>query len=594
MPSLTIRLLGAVRLDVDGQRLPPPQRSDTLRVLACLLLAPDGLQARDELAARLWPEADPKRARANLRHGLHQLRGWLPQASDGQDWCLADRDRLAWNPEADAWCDARALQRVARRQPQPRQTRLAELRDLLALYTGPLLPGLEDAWTSSARAELAACQIRLLDALAEALEAAGDRRAAIEQARALLAIEPCHEPSHRRIMRIHDRRGDPAAALAQAQACRRALREQLGAAPSPETQALIDGLSEPRRMAADPPPARLQERAPDYGRIDALGRREAFLEALAETRLLTVWGPGGVGKTRLLREALRGVATAGPVRHVALAEARDVVGLYAALADGLGAGPGLPTPAALADRIGRGDLILVLDDCEQLSESLAELSEALLVRCPGLRLVLGSRERLRVRGERVLPLPRLSLEGDAALPGGEAGRLLLAALPPGRHDDLGLREALADIARALDGLPRALSQAALALRRQAPALLAGRLAESTAELDALARLTGERFESLASAFDHDLRRLSAGSRNVLGRLAEDLSPLDLPALLRVEARRPSGGSRAAGAALSPADIVEHLADLRDRALLEVELDARGQTRYRLLNTTRDLVRRRLG
>ena len=596
MPRLKIRLLGAAHLDFDGQRLPPPQRSDTLRVLACLLLAPEGPQARAELAARLWPEADPKRGRANLRHGLHQLRGWLPQAPGARDWFLSDRDRLGWNPESDAWCDARVLQQAGRQSQLPRQTGLAELRDLLALYKGPVLPGFGDPWTLSARAELAACQLQVLDALAAGLEAVGDRRAAIEQARALLAIEPCHEPSHRRLMRIHRHRDDPAAALAQAQACRRALRDQLGVAPSPETQAIIDGLTEARRAAANrPPPARLQERAPDYGsRIDALGRREAFLEALSETRLLTVWGPGGVGKTRLLREALRGALTPGPARHVALSRARDVAGLLGGLADGLGAGPGLLTPAALADHIGRGELILVLDDCEQLTESLAELTEALLVRCPGLRLVLGSRERLRVRGERVLTLPRLSLEGDAALPGGEAGRLLLGGLSPGQRDDLGVREALAAIAQALDGLPRALCQAALALRRLAPAVLAGHLTRSPAELDALARLSGERFEGLASSFDHDLCRLSEGSRRVLGRLASAEAPPDLPTLIHVEAQRASEAARPAEAALPPAGIVGHLADLRDRALLEVERDARGQTRYRLLNSTRDLALRRLG
>jgi len=597
MTHLHIRLLGTRHIDFGGQDLGLPQRSDTLRLLACLLLTSEEPWSRAELSQRLWPQAEPARARANLRHGLHQLKRWLPPRSPENAWLVLDRKQVGWNPEAHSWSDVQALQAAARPSNRPRQSRLAELRDALALCNGPLLPGLEDAWTLASRADLARCQRRAMEQLGAGLEQIGDILAATEQGRALLTLDPSHEPSHRRLMRLHAARGDRAAVLSQSQDCRDALRRHLGTVPDSETEALLAQLLGEAGLGAEkkaPPKrqtggrSRLQEPGRRYAsRIDDLDRAAALDEAMGETRLLTVWGPGGVGKSCLAGHLMRNAGASRPVIHIALDGASDATALLERIAAAVDARPGARTHAAIAAALGRTDQTLLLDDCEQVIDPLAELSESLLGRCSGLRLVITSRERLRIRGELALSVPRLTLEGEARAPAGEAGVLLARCLDLDMPWQAGMSDTLLAIGQALDGLPRAILQAALALQGRAPALLARELLADPCRIDTLALLEGERFTGLATSFEHDLRRLATGPRRVLARLASADAALSLPALMQPE---PSADPSIP--IPSPAALIEDLAELRARALVEIDTGDDGTTRYRLLNSTRHLARQR--
>ncbi len=595
MKGLSIRLLGTRRVEHDGRPFDLPARHDTLRLLACLLMRSDRALSRAEISAMLWPESDASKALYQLRQSLHRLRRWLPDSGDAE-WIEIDGDRIAWNASTESWSDIQTLQRAAGDSQIPRQQRLVELRDAVALCNGPLLPGLEDPWTLEARDELMRCQRRVLARLGGALEDMGDHMAAAEQSRALLSLDPTNEPAHRRLMRLHAARADRAALLAQARACEQALRRHLDGQPSLETRALLDQLlakmdQRTGAIGKPGPPvgggSRLQEPEQDYAsRVDHLDRAAACREALGETRLLTIWGPGGIGKSRLARDCLLGARERSAVTVVDLDGATDALPVLGRIAQATGTD--LPLPGAIAQQIGRDEQVLLLDDCEQVSAILAEVAERLLGLCRGLRLVVTSRERLRVPGELAWSLPRLSLEGSSDAASGEAGMLLTRGLGLDEVWPADQAEALARIATSLDGLPRPLLQAGQALRKLAPLILAAELETELGRLDELASLDRERFGDLASSFDHDLQRLDVGPRKLLARLAAADQPMGLQALVL-----PAPGADSAGPPISPAELIAQLGELRDRSLIEVETGGDGNTAYRLLNGTRQLARARL-
>ncbi|MFF7848129.1 BTAD domain-containing putative transcriptional regulator, partial [Streptomyces sp. NPDC007910] len=311
------------------------------------------------------------------------------------------------------------------------------LDEALGLWRGPALADLPDRAAEATRREA-----RRLDARRARLDAAlalGEAPAALPELTALCEAHPLDEPLQALRIRALRDTGRAAEALAAYEAVRRALAERLGTDPSPALRALHADLLAGKTAKTAETAAAAPRPAPVRGNLRArltsfVGRDEeiaALREDLRAARLVTLLGPGGAGKTRLSQEAAERGADAWPdgVWVAELAPVTDpeavpeavlaAVGARETVLRGAGAGElraGSDLLARIVEHCGGRRMLLVLDNCEHVIDAAAELAEALLARCPELRVLATSREPLGVPGEVVRPV--------GPLPVGVALRLL--------------------------------------------------------------------------------------------------------------------------------------------------------------------------
>ncbi|MGX1514303.1 putative ATPase/DNA-binding SARP family transcriptional activator [Streptomyces collinus] len=509
------------------------------------------------------------------------------------------------------------------------------LDDALALWRGPVLADLPDRTADAARWET-----RHFEALRARHTAAldlGQAEHALPELTALCDGHPLDEPLQALRLRALRDTGRTAEALAAYESVRRLLADRLGADPGPELRALHGGLLAPadpvtpvpadappgtrtpgtRRPAGAPHPPggsasaeapRTPATAPRprgnlRARLTSFVGRDGDVEALradlATTRLVTLLGPGGAGKTRLSQEAAEGVgdtardgvwlAELAPVDDPAdvpeavltAVGARETV-LYRAGAEEMRAVTASEGQDAAVERLvehcGRRRMLIVLDNCEHVVDAAARLTEELLARCPHLTVLATSREPLGVRGESLRPVEPLS--EPAAL------RLLAdrgaAARPGFRVDaDEETAAACAEICRRLDGLPLAIELAAARLRMLTPRQIADRLDDRFRLLTSGSRTVLPRQQTLRAVVDWSWDLLDADEREVLGRLSVFAGGCDLAA---------------AEAVCGPAAL-DALGSLVDKSLVVVapvtdRLSGDGM-RYRLLETVAEYAGERL-
>lgn len=302
--GIAIAVLGPPRVERDGQ----PVTFDTRKAVALLgYLAVTGRpQRRETLAALLWPDADEAHARSALRRTLSSLRKGL-----GETGLSVRRDDLALVEGDGVAVDVSTfLAGLA-------ASDLDEVAAAASLWRGDLLAGFSlrdspafDDWqcreAERLRRALGTASARLVDGFAE-----GRIDDALLHAGRWLELDPLHEPAHRAIMRLYARQGDRAAAVRQYRDCVRVVDEELGVAPLDETTALYEAIAAggmaSSRVTADAPLPAAPDGRPARGRYPFTGRSVELLRlqaALGPGRLVVVEGEPGVGKTRLVEEAL--------------------------------------------------------------------------------------------------------------------------------------------------------------------------------------------------------------------------------------------------------------------------------------------------
>lgn len=329
-----------------------------------------------------------------------------------------------------------------------------------------------------------------------------------------------------------------------------------------------------------------------------VGREHELAELrtlLGRTRLLTLAGTGGAGKTRLALELARGredVQSDGAilVELDSVAEGADVPDAVAEALD-LRALPGGALVDAIAAELAPRDLLLVLDNCEHVIGSSAALADALLRSAPRLTILATSREPLRVPGEVVFRVPSLAIpdpdasERPATLLSYEAVRLFVeraGAASPGFELDDSNAAAVARICHRLDGLPLALELAAARTDALAADALAERLDDRFRLLRAGSRTAPTRQQTLEAALDWSYELLAEIERVLLRRLAVFSGGFILEAAEEV----------CAGDGLEPAQVADVLARLVEKSLVTTE-ERQGARRYRLLETIRAYANVRL-
>jgi predicted ATPase/DNA-binding SARP family transcriptional activator len=608
--GVRIRLLGGFEVTVGDRRVAADAwRLRKAKTLVKLLALAGGHRLhRDALVAVLWPERDAASAAHNLHQVLYVARRVLGGAS-GALCCL--RDDVVWLSEgAMPWLDTEAFDAARRRARQTRDPR--DYRAAVELYRGELLPEdrFED-WAEGPREAFRERHLGLLVESAEVLSERGEHTQVVDVASAVTAVDPFHEGAHRTLMRALAASGRRYEALAAFDRLREALAEEYAADPEPATRRLYRDL-----LTADDAPAdatavavsaqrdaiqtlgATPARSMDGLRLDQtsfVGRRRELAEivqALGRTRLLTLTGPGGAGKTRLAYEAAARLASSYPDGvHVAelgsLSRPELVSHTVASVLD-------VPLPetgtaeVALARQLAERRLLLVLDNCEHLLDACARLAAAVLHACPDVVVLATSREPLRVGGEVTWRTPSLALPDLRALPSLdrlaelESVRLFVERardVAPGFVLDERTAPAVAEICVRLDGMPLALELAAARSSALAPAQLAARLDDALKVLGRGSRAAVTRQQTLHAtlAWSHDL--LDEQERVLFRRLAVFAGSMSLEAVEQV------CGS-------DGLDVVDLLSRLVDKSLVQAD-HAEGTVRYRLLETIRQFADQRL-
>jgi predicted ATPase/DNA-binding SARP family transcriptional activator len=663
-----IGLLGTLAVHDEAGR-PVQVGGHRVRLLLILLALDAGkVIPAYSLIERLWEQEPPANSGNALQSLVSRLRAALRQAGLGDQVVESHPAgyRLAVAP---GQVDAVAFEALARRGGQALAsgdpvTARRLLREALDAWRGPALADAAGVrFASGPAARLEELRARAELDLIEAGLALGESESLIGELRAMIAADPVAERPRGLLLRALYAAGRQAEAVAEYAQARDLLAGELGVDPSPQLEQIYLGVlrqdlpgaapgpapgSGPARAPGDASAAELPAGGdtPHRGRPAAVrkpltsfvGRDEdvaRVLKMLDEGRLVTLTGPGGAGKTRLaLETAARlsretaarsqrdepGQAWAGcQVWFVELTPVTDPGDVPSAVMNALGirespviahAGAGQlgsladPAQRLVAALTGRHDL-LILDNCEHIVAAAAALADQILAGCPDVRVLVTSREPLRIPGESLWPVPPLPVppalgpvpgeqapEGNGAGPAGEGGsqvagyaavRLLAdraAAVRPGFAVNETNAGDVARICRALDGMPLAIELAAARLRTLSAAQLAERL-DARFELLTGGSRTVPRHETLRAVVDWSWELLSGPEQVLARRLATFPAGATLAAAEQV----------CQDGALAAAAVLPAVFGLVEKSFLTVAED--DEPRYQMLETIRAYCAERL-
>ncbi len=597
--SLVIRLFGSFQLQRNGSALPRTRTHKEQWLLALLLLRRDEALDRRWLASLLWPDSKEAWALQNLRRSLTNLRDVL-----GEDaWRLtAPSPRRLRFDVTGAYIDLLAFDTQLARAATAHPLEERGLREAVELYRGPLLEECLEEWVLPERAVREHAYLSALEILATR---AADPAETVNLLRQVVAIEPTRETAQRALMAALAASGDHAGMTLAYRNFRLYLSAELNAMPDAETVALYRRLraearTNTRSRPPLPTPASPAPRHLPYPTTALIGREAEIQEIIAlleTTRLLTLTGTGGVGKTRLaiaLAEEVADDYTDG-VWFVDLAPLEDPAHIVQTIVQTLKlhAESDRPLLETLLDHLQNRSRMLILDNCEHLIGACASMAETLLSRCPHLRLLATSRQSLGIAGEktwRTLPLslPGLPTESGAsveALPVSAAEQLFLArarAVSPTFDLTAKNRCSVAEICHLLDGIPFAIELAAAWVCALPVAQLAARLRGLSDLLKNERHSTLPRQQTLRSTLDWSYRLLRPEEQTLLLRLSVFVGGWTLEAAEEV----------CADEAAAPDTVLMLLAGLVDKSLV-VYTEQEGEARYRLLETTRAYAQEKL-
>lgn len=612
-----------------------PVRIPELKVralLACLLVHRGRPVSADRLVDDLWGTHPPNNPPGVLQTKVWQLRRALESAEPGGKALLVSRPPGYELLAAPGTVDADRFQELlvrARAFTDPR-ARGALLAEALAVWRGLAYADFADEeFARPAAARLAEQRLTALEEQADARLELGEHALVADELSDLVGLHPLRERLRAAHVRALYLAGRQDAALRGYTELRTRLADELGVDPGPALTALHRAiLAQDPALTAAPPPSTSAARPP--GNVPApltelIGRGEAVEDVrqlLGAHRLVTLTGPGGVGKTQLaLAAAARlGGAFPGGIHLVELAgldpvptgprtradrwaEVSETVGAVIGVRDDTTRPRDAPlSPAArLAHALSDRPTLLILDNCEHVAAPVAELAEHLLKTAPALRVLATSQVPLGITGERLEEVPPLRLpEAAEELSPADVSRfgaveLFVAratAAAPRFVLDRTTLGAVVSICRRLDGVPLALEMAATRVRALGMAELAARLDDRFRLLAVGSRGAPARQRTLRAVIDWGWELLGDQERAVLRRLAVHADGCTLAA-----AEECCAGDGPAGAdGPDRVDVLDLLARLVDSSLLVMTDSApgtEGGPRYRMLESVAAYAAERL-
>ena len=584
--AMLVHLLGGLEvLDDDGR--PVVVAGPKLRALLAVLAMQTGrVVATDQIVDSLWGEDPPAAVRNGLQGLVSKLRRTLGSADvvamRGGGYVLElpveavdvfRHEQLA--AAARAAVDEGDLRRAA--------VRLAEAD---ALWRGdPLTDFAYDDFAAGAITRLSELRLTLIETRLDVELQLRRHQEAIAELEELVATSPLRERLRALLMVALYRAGRQADALRVFQEGRHHLGEELGLEPGHELRELEAAiLTQDRSLDApavvDPAPnPRAGPRSTIPEPLTILVGRDAeraeLTHLVTEARLVTLVGPGGVGKTRLALEVARD-ACADLEFGGGLVE-RAPVGAPAGVRAAIAAALALPDPNRLAEMIGDREMLIVLDNCEHVIATAAEIAEDLLGHCPALRILATSREGLRVGGETIWPVPPLATD-DAVTLFATRANAAGAALELSDDD----RAVVADICTRLDGLPLAIELAAARTRAFPLHQIRERLNDRFRLLTGGSRTALARQQTLRAVVDWSYALLFDDEQRVFERLSVFPGGCDLATAEAV----------CADDDVAAADLADHLHALVDKSLV-VATSTGTELRFTQLQTLAEYGMERL-
>ena len=574
--DLKLYLFGRPRLE--RQSKPVALSGRKVLALAAYLATSRQHHSRDSLATLFWPDHDQTGAKANLRRELSRLNKIL-----GTGQLDIDRERIGLSNEATLWLDVARFQDclvASQSHDHPVDDVCVDclpvLNEAAELYTADFLAGFTlsdspdfDDWQFFQAERLRQDLALVLARLAHGYSDQGDFEAAISYARHWLSLDRLQEQAYRLLMRLYTQAGQQATALRQYEECVRIIETELGAPPSAETTALYEAIKakrlsspsdvENQRSRGDKeretevpkevfPPSPPSSPTPQHNlppQATSFIGREAELAALdklianPDARLVTIIGPGGMGKSRLSIEAARrqvdhfadGVAFVplAPVNPADLAGSIDP--LVAALADALklAYNAGSPPLSQLLGFLQSKQTLLVLDNFEHLLVSVPVVA-TMLSSTPQIKMVITSRERLNLPQEWLFPLHGLTFpEASSQVSGnGEMAAEAYSALQlfeqrarqAQPNFDLSAEYAhVSHICRLVEGLPLGIELAAAWVRLMPCQTIVAEIQKSIDFLATTMQVIPDRHRSLRAVFEHSWQLLSEPEQAILRKLS---------------------------------------------------------------------------
>jgi predicted ATPase/DNA-binding SARP family transcriptional activator len=507
-------------------------------LLLALVLEPNRSVSRDHLIDALWGERPPGQAKNAIQVHVSALRDLLEAGLARGALIATTPTGYQLNAPEEA-IDSRRFERFAAEgraalfagEADRAARRLAEAE---GLWRGPALVDVVYAeFAAHEAARLEQLRLNTFEDLADAELALGRHEQLIPRLQAFVGSEPLRERARAQLMLALYRAGRQSDALAEYRAARETLVEGIGIEPGPALQALERSiLVQDKSLAAPPSGATARRVELPAAPTPLLGRERELAEAgellgSGRARLLTLTGPGGIGKTRLATEVGRAVASEekrGAV-FVDLSHLSDprLVASTIAKALHVGAG-GRPVEEALVDALADEPPLLVLDNFEQLTEA-APLLGRLLAASNRLQLLVTSRAVLHLAGEHEFPVGPLALpelaDDEEAARAAPAVALFVARAQAARHDFELSAENVADVVAlcaALDALPLAIELAAARVKILSPGELLARFGKRL-ELPAAVQDAPERHRTLRAAIDSSYELLDEAERRLFARLA---------------------------------------------------------------------------
>lgn len=611
--GLRIYLLGGFSIERGPNRLP----IETIRlrrardVLKLLALAPEHRIHREQLMEWLWPERDPNLAAHSLYQTLYTLRKQMTTLDPFSN-ILFIGDFVELTSKDKVWTDVEAFQQLANDAHQKQgigssqeaavETRLdlTDFQAALDYYQGDLLP--EDTYTdlySDERNNLRRAYLTLLLQTANSLMAQNKINQALEVWQRLVDADPVNEEAHTGLMRAYAVMGERQKAIRQYETMREILLRELEVAPSAESQLLFTHIQK-NEFTAKPDivePSGGQRHNLPRSVSSFIGREKALAEVqdLVRThRLVTLFGTGGVGKTRLAIRTAEGLLDYFPqgVFWVELASLDDPNKVLLSLIQVIGFREVRTKPLleALADYLSQKHVLILMDNVEHLVGACVVIIEGLLKRCPSLHVLVTSRETLVIPGEERYQVPPLSFPGLGALPPTsevahyESVRLFVDRAGSA-SDRFILNDAnkatVAYICQRLDGIPLALELAAARQRMMDLDQIVARLDNALDLLTGGSRTTAKRHQTLRALIDWSYNLLPENERQLFRRLAIFAGGWALSAAEEVCFEGEAS------------EVMDLLRGLVDKSLVVFVARDQGGGRYQMLETIRQYAREQL-